>query len=90
MAEEAKVRVDQAKVRADQAKVSVEELKQQTQSQVKLLEATSGVIGGTRQQKHKVASRPIRQPSDELGGSTLGIFVKFMNFTAHMWKLTIR
>ena len=52
----AKVMAKQAKVRADQAKVSVEERKQQTQSQVKLLEATSGVMGETRQHKHKVAS----------------------------------
>ena len=43
-----KIKTDQAKVRANQTKVSVGERKQQTQSQVKLLEATSGVMGETR------------------------------------------
>ena len=50
-ADQAKVRADQAKVRVDQVKVNVKEQKQQTQSQVKLLEATSGVMGETRQHK---------------------------------------
>ena len=35
---------------------------------MKLLEATSGVIGEMRQHKQNVASRPTRKLSDELGG----------------------
>ena len=58
---------DQAKVRADQAKANIEEQKQQTQSQVKLFEETSGVMGELRQHKQKVASRPTRQLSNVLG-----------------------
>ena len=46
---QAKFMAEQAKVKADQAKVNVEKRKQQTQSQVKLLEATSRVMGETRQ-----------------------------------------
>ena len=71
---------EQAKVRADQAKVDVEERKQQTQSQVKLLEATSGVMGETRQHKQKVASRPIRKLSEELAGQYLGSFREASEF----------
>ena len=54
MAEWAKVMVEQAKVKVDQVKVSVEERKKQTQSQMKLLEATSGVMGETRQTNKKL------------------------------------
>ena len=66
--EQGKIKTDQAKVRANQTKVSVGERKQQTQSQVKLLEATSGVMGEMRQHKQEVAFGPTRQLSDELEG----------------------
>ena len=39
--------------------------------------------------KKKVAYGPTKQPSDELGGSTQGILVKLVNFTAHKCRLTI-
>ena len=104
-ADHAKVRANQAKARAKQtktimeeqakamakhAKETMEERKQQTQSHVKLLETTLRVVGETRQHKHKVASEPTRQLFDELEGSTPRIFMKVVNFTTHMCKLTIR
>ena len=82
---QAKVKADQAKVKADQEKAKVEEQKQQTQSQVKLFEATSGVMGEMRQHKQKVASRPTRQLSDELEGQYPGNFREVGEFhTSHV------
>ena len=46
----------------------MEKRKQQTQSQVKLLEKILRVIGEVRQTKHKVTSGPAMQPFDELVG----------------------
>ena len=53
---------------AKQVKAIVEERKQKTQSQVKLLEEITRVMGETRQHTQKVASEPVRQLSDELEG----------------------
>ena len=68
----------------------MEERKQQSQSQVKLFEANSRVMGGARQPKEKVASRPTKQLFDELGGNTPEIFMKLVNFISHICKLTIQ
>ena len=57
-----------------------ESKKKKTQSQVKLLEAASGVMGETRQHKKKLASRPTRQLSDELGGQYLRNFHEASEF----------
>ena len=65
----------------------MEKQKQQFQFQAKLFETVSGVMGGTRQHRQEVASRPTRQLSDELKG--LGILVKLVNCTAHKCRLTI-
>ena len=65
---------EQAKAMAKQAKAIMEEQKQQTQSQVKFLEATSRIIEETRQHEQKVVSRPKRQLFDELGGQFLRNF----------------
>ena len=54
----------------EQTRAMVEGLTQQSQSYVKILEAISGLMGEMKQNKQEVASRPTRQLSDELGGST--------------------
>ena len=53
---------------AKQVKAIVEKRKQQTQSQVKLLEEITRVMGETRQHTQKVSSGTIRKLSDELKG----------------------
>ena len=71
---------EQAKAMAKQAKATVEEQKQQTNSQVKLLEATSRVMGETRQHKHKVVYKPTRKLFDELEAQYLGNFHEASEF----------
>lgn len=61
MVEKAKVvMAKQAKAMDKQAKAIMEGMKQQSQSQLKILEAISRFIGEARQQRHKVASGRIR------------------------------
>ena len=47
-----------------QAKAMVEGLKQQSQSQVKILQAILGVMGEMKQHEQEVASQPTRQRYD--------------------------
>ena len=49
---------EQAKAMTEQAKAIVEERKQKSQSQVKLVEAISEVMGEARQQRQEVTSGP--------------------------------
>ena len=59
---------EQAKATTDQTKVIVEGLKQQSQSQVKLFEAISGVMGRMRQHRYKFTNGPAKKLSNELRG----------------------
>ena len=54
-----------AKTTTEGAKAIMEEQEQQSQSQGNILKAVSKIIG---QQRQEVASQPIRQLSNELGG----------------------
>ena len=55
----------------------MEEMKQQSRSNLKNLRERG-------QPKNKVASKPKRQFSNELGGSILITYGKLVNFTAHL------
>ena len=70
--DQTKAREEQAKAMAKQANAIVKNKKQKTQSQVKLLEKISRVMGEARQHKQKVASGPTKKPYDELRGQYLG------------------
>ena len=80
MVEQAKAWVEQVQ----QAKATVEGLRQQSQSQVKILEAISRVMEEVKQHRHEVVSGPARKLFDELRGNAPRIFVKLVNFITHM------
>ena len=60
-----------SKTTTERAKTVAEEQEEQSQSQGTILKEISKIVG---QQRQKVASRPIRQISDELEGQHLKSF----------------